>query len=369
MVIFVNYYRDGAAAIRGGSVYTAMMAQNLRSPNILPDLLTGVKVFDAAWKRTRVIQTQIDKYFTFPYRRLAAVSRGELIHLPSPFNPACLLHNRCVLTTFHDQVNYEFYQNKTKGQALLKSLEDLAAARTDYMITPSQFTAERTLARFPKFKGKLEVVYPGVGSVFFETRSQRQRDQIRQKLSLKPTDRFLLYVGAASPHKNHSRVVKAYSKLRQNYPNLKLIMIGKIRTRREFPNLVRLLSEKNLSIDTDIIIPRKSLSTIELSALYQSAAVFLFPSFYEGWGIVVGEAFASGTPTVISDIPVFKECFSGGALMVNPSSVEEIAEGVDAMLSQPAMRERYVKRGRELVQHRTWENTIAETIKVYRQFS
>jgi len=366
MVTFVNYYRSETAAIRGGSVYTAMMADSLRSQL---GRSHNVKIFDAPWKSTKVIPTQISKYFTFPYRRLAAFSQKELIHLPSPFNPGALVFNSPILTTFHDQVTYEFYQTKTKGQRLLTYLEDLAAARTDYVITPSQFTAERTLARFPKFKGKLEVVYPGIDNLFFEQRSQLEREQLLLKLSLTPTDQFLLYVGAISPHKNHNRVIETYAKLRQKYPNLKLIMIGKIRTRREFPDLLRLLSEKNLSLNTDVIIPQQSLSKVELSALYQSAAVFLFPSFYEGWGIVVGEAFASGTPTVISNIPVFQECFSGGALMVNPSNVEEIVEGVDAMLNKPAVSAQYVKKGRELVKDRIWENTAAETIKVYQQFS
>ncbi len=361
MVTFVNYYQSEAAAIRGGSVYTAMLMDSLQSHN--------VKIFDVPWKDTKIIPSQISRYFTFPYRRLAAFSQRELIHLPSPFNPGALVFNNPILTTFHDQVNYEFYRTKTKGQRLLTYLEDLTAARTDYVITPSQFTAERTLARFPKFKGKLEVVYPGIDSIFFEQRSQLEREQLLSKLSLQPTDRILLYVGATTSHKNHNRVIETYAKLRQKYPDLKLIMIGKIRTRREFPALLRLLSEKNISIDIDVIIPQQSLSKTELSALYQSAAVFLFPSFYEGWGIVVGEAFASGTPTVISNIPVFKECFAGGALMVDPNSVEEISEGVDAMMSTPAMRARYIEKGYELIKHRTWKNTADETVRVYQQFS
>ncbi|MGD1900034.1 MAG: glycosyltransferase family 4 protein [Phormidesmis sp.] len=361
MAIFVNYYQKKQSGVRGGSVYTAMMAKYMRSHN--------VNVFNVAWRSQRFIPDQFSKYLTFPYLRLARLSQSKIVHLPGPFNPGCLMPKSKVVTTFHDQVNYEFYKQPTHGQSLLMRLEALAAAKTDYVITPSHFSAERTLARFPKFEGKINVVYPGIDEIFFGRRSKVEREETLKKLSLSPTTPFLLYVGAISPHKNYRRVIESYAQLKGRYPDLKLIMIGSIRRRREFPILLKLVREKKLSLRNDIIIPKQKLSTLELSVLYQSAKVFLFPSFYEGWGIVVGEALASGTPTVISNIPVFKECFSGGALMVDPYSVESIVEGVDALLSTPSLREQHAEKGYKIVAGRTWENTAAETVKVYQKIS
>jgi len=361
MAIFVNYYQSQSGVVRGVSVYTAMMAKKMRSHN--------VSVLNVSWQKQRFIPTPISKYLTFPYQRLAKQSRASLIHLPGPFNPGCLTFNSKVVTTFHDQVNYDFYTQPTRGQSLLRRLESLAAARADYVITPSHFTAERTIARFPKFEGKIEVIYPGVEDVFFETRSVAECDRTFKKLAIAPTTSFILFVGAASPHKNHKRVVEAYAKLRRLHPELKLIMVGNIRKRREFPALLQQLKEQQISPGTDVIIPKQKLSSRDLSALYQKAKTFLFPSLYEGWGIVVGEAFASGTPTVISDIPVFQECFASGALMVDPNSVDAMVAGVDALLTTPALAAHYQQKGYELIKHRTWENTAKKTVSVYKKLS
>ena len=340
-------------------MYTTKMAENMPSH--------GVNVIDLPWKKQKFLPTQISQYLTFPYRRIAKLGEDDLLHLPGPFNPSCLSSRSKVITTFHDHVYYDHYPNPTKSQRLIKVIERLTAAKTDYVITPSQFTADRTLARFPKFKGKIEVAYPGVSDTFFERRTQDECDRALQAISLKPTDRFLLYVGALIPYKNHARVVAAYAKLKDTYPDLKLVMIGSIRRRPSFPKLVQWLKEKDFSLQTDVIIPEKKLSTQELSAIYQKASVFLFPSLYEGWGIVVGEAFASGTPSVISNIPVFQECFSGGALMVDPHSVDEMVEGVKAMLNSDQLKEQYTKRAAEIIQNQTWETSVKATVKAYHQ--
>ncbi|MEM9150189.1 MAG: glycosyltransferase family 1 protein [Cyanobacteria bacterium P01_F01_bin.3] len=370
MTVFVNYYRQESTAVclsgrsrpvRGGEVYTAVLARYLRSH--------GIDIFDVPWQKGKLLPDQLSQYLSFPYRRLAKRAGSQLVHLPSPFNPGCLALKGRTITTFHDQVNYDFYSRPTRGQRLLRQLEKLTAARTDYVISPSQFSAERTQARFPKFKDRTHVVYPGVSDVFFETRSLKEKERVLKKLFLLPSTPFLLYVGSTNPHKNHQSVVETYAQLLRHYPQMKLVMVGAIRERREFSSLVKDFDKKGLCLDANIVIPRETLSPLELSALYQSASVFLFPSFYEGWGIVVGEALASGTSAVISNIPVFRECFTGGALMVNPHSIEEMIGGVEAMLIRPELSRLYAQRGRKLVAERTWDNTAKATVDVYNNYT
>jgi len=369
MTIFVNYYQQKTKAIRGGSVYASMLAQHLQSPD--------VNVFEASWKKRLFIPGLLNKYISFPYRRLAKLNCSALMHMPGPFNPSCLTFKGKVITTFHDQVNYDFYTQPTtqpatqpttqptKGQILLRQLEAITAAKTEYAITPSQFSADRLTARFPKFIGKTHVVYPGIEDIFFEVRSQPECDRTLKELRIQQSP-FLLFVGAISPHKNYQSVVATYARLRQTYPKMKLVMIGAIRGRREFASLLQDLRQRQLSLNIDVIIPMRRVSNLELSVLYQMASIFLFPSFYEGWGIAVGEALASGTPAVISDIPVFRECFAGGALMVNPHRVEDIVAGVVTLLNRPGLRDSYRQQGRSLVKARRWNNVAVDTINVYR---
>jgi glycosyltransferase involved in cell wall biosynthesis len=95
-----------------------------------------------------------------------------------------------------------------------------------------------------------------------------------------------------------------------------------------------------------------------LAALYRMAAVFAFPSLYEGFGLPPLEAMACGTPVVTSRISSLPEVVGDAAVLVDPHSVEDIAGGIEQVLTDEPLRARLVERGRERVKLFSWEKSV-----------
>ncbi|OZB57836.1 MAG: hypothetical protein B7X31_14400 [Thiomonas sp. 13-66-29] len=103
--------------------------------------------------------------------------------------------------------------------------------------------------------------------------------------------------------------------------------------------------------------------------LYAAAALFAYPSLYEGFGLPVLEAFASGVPVLTSNVSSLPEVSGGAALEVDPYSVDAIAEGMRALLDDAAMREHHAILGLERAKAFSWARCAEQTLAVYRQLA
>jgi glycosyltransferase involved in cell wall biosynthesis len=103
----------------------------------------------------------------------------------------------------------------------------------------------------------------------------------------------------------------------------------------------------------------------DLPALYAGAACFVFPSLYEGFGLPVLEAMAAGAPVIASRAGAIPEVAGDAALLVDPVRVEEIAEAIEAVLADRALRDRLVAAGRARARTFSWETVARQTLAVY----
>jgi glycosyltransferase involved in cell wall biosynthesis len=182
------------------------------------------------------------------------------------------------------------------------------AARTcDRIAAISNFTADDIAERLKFPRERIVVTYPGVDERFRPEGPSRDGDYV---LMLAPDD----------PRKNHAGLAAAGELVRARRPDL------------------RLLAPRHVSDD-------------ELPALYRGAAVFAYPTFFEGFGIPVLEAMASGTPVVASSHPSLDEASGDAAVRVDPKSPEALAEGIERPLAE---RESLVARGLEHARRFTW---------------
>ncbi|WP_290869908.1 glycosyltransferase family 1 protein [Aquabacterium sp.] len=143
----------------------------------------------------------------------------------------------------------------------------------------------------------------------------------------------VLHVGGIAPHKNTRAVVSAYEKL--DLPN-SLIVLGV----PSDSSMAKELGGRKVKFPGWI-------SAVDLDALYSAASVLLFPSLKEGFGLPILEAFAYGVPVITSDLNPMKEVAGGGAILVNPIFVEDIASALSRVLSDEATWENCVKNGIE----------------------
>ena len=104
-----------------------------------------------------------------------------------------------------------------------------------------------------------------------------------------------------------------------------------------------------------------------LRVFYESAAAFVFPSLYEGFGLPPIEAMASGTPVITSENSSLPEVVGDAAMLINPENVFDIARGIKEVLLDPALRKRLAEAGRVHAATFSWQRTASEVLSVYKE--
>jgi glycosyltransferase involved in cell wall biosynthesis len=160
---------------------------------------------------------------------------------------------------------------------------------------------------------------------------------------------LLLYPANPWPHKNHERLFEAFTRVRRMRPELRLVLTGSgLERLRGVPDGVEV---------------RGRVTPEELAQLYRAASALVFPSLYEGFGQPPLEAMASGLPVAASRAGALPEVCGDAALYFEPTSVEEIAEAIVAVLERP---DHLVERGLERAAGFTWDATARRHDEVYR---
>jgi glycosyltransferase involved in cell wall biosynthesis len=264
--------------------------------------------------------------------------------------------------TIHD-MSHEYYP-ETVNQIILNALKKelpQTAQNAHAIIAVSQNT-KKDILKFLKIpENKVKVIYHGVDEQFRPINDKELLDVIKKKYDLPP--RFILYVGAIQPRKNISGIIRAYRILRKD-PNFKhhLVMAGGVGWKNK--DIYRLVEELGLKNQIKF---SSYIETTDLPAIYNLSEVFVFPSFYEGFGFPVLESMACGVPVITSNVSSLPEIGGNAVVYVNPHSVEEIADAVRMVLSDEALRNRCTLEGLERAKLFTWEKCGNETLKTFEE--
>lgn len=179
--------------------------------------------------------------------------------------------------------------------------------------------------------------------------TESERDAVRVRYGL--PERFVLFVGTVEPRKNLARLAAAVIGLTEPMP---LAVVGAAGW-GDAPDVggadVRFLG----------FVP-----DADLAALYAAASVFAYPSLQEGFGLPIAEAMSQGTPVVTSRGSATEEVAGGAAVLVDPTDVASIGDGIAEALSAS---EAWAARGRARVAELSWENTVARTVAAYREIA
>jgi glycosyltransferase involved in cell wall biosynthesis len=279
---------------------------------------------------------------------------ADLLHSPHYVLP--LLTRTRSVVTIHDCIHLLFPQYLPNRMALHYAhfMMGSAIKRSALVFTVSEASRRDILRFYPKADPERVLVVPNaIDEAILEDPGEEEMERVKERYQIR--GRFILYAGNIKPHKNLDRLIGAFAQLKQRsgHEDLKLVIIGDEISRHGF--LRRGVEEAGVRQDVRFFgfVPAHT-----LSALYRLASVFAFPSLYEGFGLPPLEAMACGTPVVTSRISSIPEVVGDAAVLVDPHSVEDIAGGLERVLGDAALRDDLVARGRERVQHFSWERSV-----------
>ena len=247
------------------------------------------------------------------------------------------------VTTIHDLFPIKFPKlTHPKIVSALLNRFKWVIREADMVIVPSRTTKE-DLAEFGI--GERVVVISEAPNPALRLPSKLEIERVKRKYQI--SGLYLLSIGV-NPRKNTERIISAFEKVRPGL-DLKLIIIGHPYMKIEPVRGVKILGHVPLS---------------DLSGLYSGSEALVYPSLYEGFGLPILEAYKCETPVVTSNVGTMQELGQGAAILVDPTDVNSIAEGVKKAIKD---RESLIKKGRERVEEFSWTKVAENTIKVYQK--
>jgi glycosyltransferase involved in cell wall biosynthesis len=235
-----------------------------------------------------------------------------------------------------------------------------ASARwADSLIFVSRSAEHDYRERFGQPRGSTSVIYHGKNDLFVPSTDPTLIADLLSRYSL--PRRFILFVGTIEPRKNLLRLVNAFATIAASNPNTSLVLAGMKGWLYDeiFENVCRLNLESRIHF-TGFVAER------DKPTLIGAAAVFAYPSLYEGFGIPVLEALACGTPTVTSNVSSLPEVAGTAALMVDPHNTDEIAAALDRLLNDQTLRAALREASLHQAAKFTWPKAAKETLDVYK---
>ena len=287
--------------------------------------------------------------------------RPDVFHAPHYVMPPAV---RCrSLVTIHDCIHLMFPQYLANRAAYVyaRALMWSAARRSHRILTVSE-ASKRDIIHFLNVSPeKIVVVYNAIDERFRVPPSEEAIARVRERYQL--NHGFVLYVGNIKPHKNLVRLVEAFDGLRKRgFDDLKLLIIGDEISK--LPALRRAVHSHKLHKHVRFL---GYLPDDTLAILYRLAAVFVFPSLYEGFGLPPIEAMACGTPVVTSNVSSLPEVTGDAAVLVDPYDIESIVDGIARVLSDPALREKLRAKGIARAREFSWERSVGRTREIYQE--
>lgn len=289
----------------------------------------------------------------------------DLLHSTSPQSRIPMGYSGKCVVTFHDLAAFETPDCLPRVQvAKDKALFKLMASKADHVIAASASTREGLKKHLDVPEAKTTVIYSGIDTRFFD--APENSAKVLGKFNIEK--KYILFLGTLEPSKNIVRLIEAFGEFKGRIKkerhsfDYQLVLAGKRGwLSQEYHQLI-----KDLDLAKDVIFTGYVVGE-ELVPLFKGAEFFVMPSLYEGFGMTVLEAFATGTPAIISNVSSLPEIAGDAAYYVNPFDTHAIANGLYEFATDENLRGQFASRGIAQVSQFTWEKTAQETLAVYRR--
>ncbi|MCB2289234.1 glycosyltransferase family 4 protein [Clostridium sp. CS001] len=264
------------------------------------------------------------------------------------------------ITTIHDLIPYVMPETVGKGY-LIKFLKEMPMiiGGSDGIITVSEFSKRDILKFFPIDESKIFVTPLAADKKYVPKDKIYCRNFLKDKYNL--ADPFILYLGGFSERKNIASALIAFSKVYKDLDKkYNLVIVGDYKDPSQ--RLVKLVAE--LKIDSNVIftgfVPEE-----HLPMFYNGCDTFIYPSFYEGFGLPPLEAMNCGTPVIASNLTSIPEVVGDGGILINPYDISEISFAIGNLLGSEKLRQELSYKALKRAKEYSWQNTARSTLKAY----
>lgn len=338
------------------------------------DKLRGIGVYTRELiGALELIQKRVsNKFDLFPVdffsHQPSSINRCDVVHF-TRFNPFRISvpfrkpEGTKFILTIYDLIPLMYpdhYPPGIRGKICWQLNKFLIKKNIDAVITISE-ASKKDICRLTGVKPeKVHVIYLAPRKIFRPVANHQSLATVQKKFGL--SNPFALYVGDINYNKNIPLLLKAC-----RLAEIPLVICGRQAKVVEVMDLnhPELSHIKNLNWNN--VIRLGFVSDEDLVKIYNLAAVYIQPSLYEGFGLPLLEANASGCPVVASKIQSLVEIAENAAIFVNPKNTEKFADNIRLVLSDSALKEDLTKKGLENANRYSWIKTAEETLKVYHE--
>jgi glycosyltransferase involved in cell wall biosynthesis len=276
--------------------------------------------------------------------------------------PFFVSKNTKIITHIHD-VSFKAYRKMILKRDLffLDMLIPRSIRIADKIIAVSEFTKKEILKYYEVDDSKIEVVYNSI-NIKIPQESESRKAEIISKYNLPPS--YILYLVTLQPRKNIAILIEAYAKIKDKIPNIKLVIAGNKKAHNFDKKIDKVISNNNLS-QKDVVFCGY-VDTPDKSLMYKMSEVFVFPSFYEGFGIPILEAITQGTPVIASDIPPHREVAKNSAIYFEPKDLDNLSKKLYNICVDKNLRNKLIDLGRVRINFFSWEKSAKKLLKIYK---
>ncbi|MDP4090776.1 MAG: glycosyltransferase family 1 protein [Bacillota bacterium] len=286
----------------------------------------------------------------------------ELYHVPQ--NGIGLVDSiKCKkVITIHDLIPYIMPETVGNGYLLkfLKEVPDIIQF-SDAILTVSNWSKRDILKFFPIDEKKIFVTPLAADLKYKPLDREWSRYMIEKKLNIKKP--FILYIGGFSPRKNVRSLIMAFSQIFNDLDKeYDLVITGSLRD--EGSSLKELCDKLQMS---QHIIFTGFVEEDMLPVLYSGAEVFVYPSFYEGFGLPPLEAMSCGTPVITSNVSSIPEVVGDAGILIDPYDTSNLIEALGSILNDEEKKRQLSAAGLERASQYSWKRTALDTLNAYKE--